>query len=321
MALRRRTQRRRWQIGAIESLARDGRAGLGNPGRVSFKTDDFGSETLAQLLRFDSLREEVKGATIAFRHDVLRDWTVGFLLHEDSDLLKTLPVSKPLLPGLARGVEIAARLAIEDDLTGERWLVVLDAVRGDGSHGSWRRPVLLALPRAEQSCALFESLKSVLLADDGRLLREIILLMIAVKSVPIAKVIERVQPSIKVPSGVSDMIVPKGIGWMWLVLWLVSTAKSLPTALIPEVSKVFQAWLISTQHQSFGLNPRSSDFSSSGWHSSRTAMTARYFRDMRDAPPNLNIHHPRDVRNEIRMTAFAFAHVNPTAAQNYTFET
>ena len=33
-------------------------------------------------MRLDSLREDIKGATIAFRHDVLRDWTVGFLLHE-----------------------------------------------------------------------------------------------------------------------------------------------------------------------------------------------------------------------------------------------
>ena len=46
-------------------------------------------------------------------------------------------------------------------------------------------------------------------------------------------------------------------------------------------------------------------------------MSSRFFRDPQDAPPNLNIRHPRDVRNEIRMTAFAFAHLNPTAAQGY----
>ena len=290
---------------------------VANPGRVAFKADDFGSATLAQLLRFDSLREEVKGATVAFRHDVLRDWTVGFLLHEDSDLLGALPVNNPLPPGLARGVEIAARLTIEDDLTAKRWLAVLDAVRGQGSHGSWRRPVLLALPRAEQAFALFESLKSVLLAEDGRLLREIILLMIAVESVPMAKLIERVQPSIKVPSGVSDMIVPKGIGWMWLVLWLVSAAKSLPTALIPEASKVFQAWLISTQHQAFGGNALVVGLLFEWLALIEDRMSLGFFRDPRDAPPDLNIDHPRDVRNEIRMTVFTFAHLNPAAAQSY----
>lgn len=221
---------------------------VANPGRVSFKADDFASTTVAELLRFDSLREDIRGATVAFRHDVLRDWTVGFLLHEDSDVLETLPVHKPLPQGLARGIEIAARLAIESNPTGARWLVLLGAVQRDGCHGSWSRPVLLALPRAEHALALFESLKSVLLANDGRLLSEIIRLMISVESVPIAKLMERVQPAVEVPPGVSGMIVPKGIGWAWLVLWLVSVAASLPTALIPDVSKVFQAWLISAQN-------------------------------------------------------------------------
>jgi hypothetical protein len=69
-----------------------------------------------------------------------------------------------------------------------------------------------------------------------------------------AKLIQRVEPSLEVPSGVSDMVVPRGTGWMWLMLWLVSAAASLPTALIPDVSKVFQAWLISTQNRSFGVN-------------------------------------------------------------------
>jgi hypothetical protein len=290
---------------------------VANPSRVSFKADDFASATVAELLRFDSLREDIKGATIAFRHDVLRDWTVGFLLHDDSDVLKTLPVNSPLPPGLARGVEIAARLAIEDDSTGTRWLALLDAVQRDGCHGSWRRPVLLALPRAEQAFALLESLKSILLANDGRLLIEIIRLMISVESVPVAKLIERVQPSIEVPSGVSDMVVPKGMGWMWLVLWLVSTAKSLPSALIPDVSKVFQAWLISTQNQSLPLNALVAGLLFEWLALIEDRTSSRFFRDPRDAPPNLNIRHPRDVRDEIRMTAFAFAHLNPAAAQNY----
>ena len=171
---------------------------------------------------------------------MLRDWTVGFLLHEDSDVLETLPVHKPLPQGLARGIEIAARLGIESNPTGARWLVLLGAVQRDGCHGSWSRPVLLALPRAEHALALFESLKSVLLANDGRLLSEIIRLMISMKSVPIAKLMERVQPAVEVPPGVSGMIVPKGIGWAWLVPWLVSVAASLPTALIPDVSKYFK---------------------------------------------------------------------------------
>ena len=135
-------------------------------------------------------------------------------------------------------------------------------------HGSWKRPVLLALPRSEQALALFQGLKLFSSKSDGRRLSEIIRLMIAVEFEPLAKMIARVQPSIAVPSGADDLIVPKGLGWTWLVLWLVENAKSLPTALIPDVSKVFQAWLMSTQHQSLPFNaemPLLWTASSSGW--------------------------------------------------------
>jgi hypothetical protein len=269
---------------------------VSHPGRVAFKADDLPSPTVAELLRFDSLREDIKGATVAFRHDVLRDWSVGFLLHEDEELLKALPMDKPVPPGLVRGLEIAARLAIDSDVTGARWLILLAAVERDGCHGSWKRPVLLALPRSEQAFALFERLKTVLLESDGRRLSEIIRLMIAVDSEPLAKVIARVQPSVPVPSGASDLIVPKGLGWAWLVLWLVVHAKSLPTALIPDISKVFQAWLISTQNQSLPFNATIVELLF-GWLALiEEAMTSRIWRDLRDAPPSLNIRHPSDVR-------------------------
>jgi hypothetical protein len=171
------------------------------PGRVAFKADDLASVTVAELLRFDSLREDIKGATVAFRHDVLRDWAVGFLLHEDEQLLRSLSMDTPLPPGLARGLEVAARLAIESDATGARWLILLAVVEREGCHGSWKRPVLLALPRAEHAFALFRNLKSVLLDAEGRRLSEIIRLMIAVDSEPLVKVVSHVQPSIAIPSG------------------------------------------------------------------------------------------------------------------------
>jgi hypothetical protein len=296
-----------------------GAQSVANPAKVSFRTDDFDSATVAELLRLDCLREDIRGATVAFRHDVLRDWTVGFLLHEDRDgeLLEALPIDKPIPTALARGVEIAARLAIESDATGARWVALLDAMHGKDSHGSWRRPVLLALPRAEQALALFQSLKSILLADDGQLLSEIIRLMIAVESVPVAKLIERVQPSIKVPPGVGDMVVPKGITWTWLVIWLVSAAQSLPNALIPDVGKVFQSWLISTQNQSWPINAMVVQILFDWLALIENRMSRQFFRDPAEVPPSLNIPHADEVRGDIRMTAFAFAHLNHAAAQNY----
>lgn len=290
---------------------------LEQPGRVSFKADDLDSATVAELLRFDSLREEVKGATVAFRHDVLRDWTLGFLLHDDKERLRTLAMDKPMPPGLARGLEAAARLALDSDATGTQWQVVLNAVEREGSHGSWKRPVLLALPRSEQALTLFQNLKQALLEDDGRRLSEIVRLMIAVESEPLAKLLARVQPATTVPPGALDLVVPKGIGWTWMVLWLVANAQSLPTALIPDVAKVFQAWLMSTQNQHWPVNAVIVGLLFEWLALIEEAMTPRMWRDAKDVPPNLNIPHLRDVRDDIRMTAFAFAPLNTEAAERY----
>jgi hypothetical protein len=263
------------------------------------------------------LREDIRGATVAFRHDVLRDWTVGFLLHEDEQLLPSLPMGTPLPPDLARGLEIAARLAIESDATGARWLFLLAVVERDGCHGSWKRPVLLALPRAEHAFVLFQNLKSVLLDVEGRRLREIIRLIIAVDSEPLVKAVARVQPSVAIPSGTADFIVPKGSGWTWLVLWLVAEANALPTALIPDISRVFQAWLIATQSQSFAFNATIVEILFDWLARIEDEMMPRLYRDIRHVPPGLNIPHLSDVRYEIRMTVFAFSHLSSPAAERY----
>jgi hypothetical protein len=289
---------------------------VAEPVRAIFKADDFDSPTLAELVKFDSLREATRGAKVAFRHDVLRDWTVGFQLDEEPDLLEGLRKDAPIPVGLARGLEIAARLALDDDPTGAHWLALLASVEGDGHHGSWRRPVLLAPPRSEHALDLFRNLRAALLDSEGQRLKEIIRLMIAVESVPLAKLIAQVQPSAVIPSGASDLIVPKGVGWIWLVLWLVTEAGSFSNKLIPDVAKVFRAWLLSTREDWPEINASTVGLLFEWLTLVEAAMRPR-FDDRPGGSPRLRIPHLRDVRDEIRMTVFSFAYFNPSAAESY----
>jgi energy-coupling factor transporter ATP-binding protein EcfA2 len=290
---------------------------ISNPGRTAFNVDELDPSTVVALLRFDSLQEDIRGATVSYRHDVLRDWTVGFMLHENKDLLRAVPMDGPIATGLARCLEITARLALDSDATGAIWLTLLAAVERQGVHGSWKRPVLLALPRSEKAFALFMGLKSVLLESGGRRLSEIIRLMIAVESIPLAKVIARIQPAVAIPPGVEDLIVPKGMGWTWLVLWLVAEAEALPSEVIPDVVKVFQAWLISTQSQFLEINARIVGLLF-GWLALiEDEMVPRSYKHISEAPPPLKIPHLTDVRDEIRMSVFSFARLNPAAAAGY----
>jgi hypothetical protein len=176
------------------------------PGLAAFPADEVDSDTIEALLRVESLREDRAGATVAFWHDTLRDWTIGFLLDERPDVRAALPVDRPLPGTLARGLEIAARLALEADATGGRWLALLAEFERDGCHGSWRRPVLMALPRSENALELMERVDAALLADNGRRLKEIIQLMLAVETVPVSQILARAETPVPIPEA------PRGHG-------------------------------------------------------------------------------------------------------------
>ena len=271
---------------------------ISNPAQATFNVDNLDSATVAELLHFDSLREEVKGAIVTFRHDVLRDWTIGFQLYEDAGPLTTQSMDRPLPTVLARGLEIAARLALTDDPTGKRWLALLAIAERGGSHGSWKRPILLALPRSENALSLFVALAPVLLEAEGRRLREIIRLMIAVELEPLADLIARIRPDIPVPTGAGDLIVPKGTGWVALVVWLTISAKSLPTELIPDAIKVFQAWLIATQSHQHPINTEIAGILFDWLALVELHVNHRVYRDISEVPPSLNIDHLEATKSE-----------------------
>lgn len=290
---------------------------IADPGRSTFKADELDSSTLVELLNIHSLHEVIKGATISFRHDVLRDWTVGFMLRDDKELLKTLAMSAPLPAGLSRGLEITARLALTADNDGKGWLELLTTVERDGLHGSWKRPILLALTRSEHALTHMVSLKTALLENDGQRLSDLIRLMIAVDSVPLTKLMAQLQPSTPIPKGIDDLVVPKGLGWAWLVLWLVAEAPSLPSTLIPDVVKVFQAWLISSQDDNFNINSEIVRILFEWLALIEDHLAPRVYRRIEDAPPPLHIPYMRDVRDRIQLTVFTNARQNPAAAAKY----
>ncbi|MGX4807220.1 hypothetical protein [Bradyrhizobium guangdongense] len=302
----------------LKLLRTIGAQAISNPSQATFNVDNLESAAVVELLRLESLREEIRGASVTFRHDVLRDWTIGFQIHEDVNLLAAQPMERPLPVILARGLEIAARLALADDPSGQRWLALLAIAEREGCHGSWKRPILLALPRSEDALKLFVALTPVLLESGGRRLREIIRLVIAVESEPLAALIARVRPDIALPAlGGGDFIAPKGSSWFPLVIWLTISAKSLPTELIPDAIKIFQAWLMTTHGHNYPPNTQIVGILFDWLALVESHVTHRVYRDISEVPPSLKIDHLDDVRNDIRMIAFSFANLNSTAAAQY----
>src|SRR5262249_8201576 len=162
-------------------------------------------------------------------------------------------------------------------------------------HGSWKRPVLLALPRSEQAITLLTRLEPILVKDSGRFLSEIIKLRLAIDSEPLAKLISRIRPEVSIPVGASDIVVPKGPAWFLLVTWLAARAAALPAALIPDITKVFQAWLISTQRQILPLNESIVGTLFEWLALLEEEMKPRSYAMLEDVPPGLGIPHIRGV--------------------------
>lgn len=293
------------------------------PGLAAFGADELDSKTVEELLHVESLREDRAGATVAFWHDTLRDWTVGFLLDERPDLREALPTDRPVPGALARGLEIAARLALQGDATGALWLALLAEFERDGCHGSWRRPVLMALPRSENALELFGRVEAALIADKGRRLKEIIHLMIAVETTPLAQIFARAQ--IPVPASnayAARMVVPSGPTWMPIVVWVLLLSDRLPSAVIPDAAKLLQLWLIATQSQTSDINQVVIQRLYEWLTRIEEAERPIAFTDPREAREfDLDFGHLHDVREDIRMTFLTFCHLNPQLASRYLAET
>jgi ABC-type cobalamin/Fe3+-siderophores transport system ATPase subunit len=291
---------------------------LAHPGQAAFRVDDFDASIVTELLHLQGLREVRQGATITFRHDVQRDWTLGMLLEDEPARLKALALAQPIPGALTRSLEIAARLALEADATGQRWLSLLAAVEQDGCHGSWRRPILLALPRSERAFMLLQGLEGALLQDKGRRLGDIIRLVMAVDSEPLATLLARTQPNTAIPQGADGLIIPKGSSWTALVIWLTIRADALPSALIPDIARLYFSWLIATQRHAAPINALIVDRLFDWLMRIEEAMHPALVHDMREARQyDLDFAHVRDVREDIRTTCFGFCHLSPPAAERY----
>jgi hypothetical protein len=193
------------------------------------------------LVRSGTLRD-LGNDRVIFRHDVLREWAIANFLFADPAALARLPLDRPAPPDLARGVELAARLAIERTANGDAWHSLLAALDKEGVNPSWSRAVLLALVRSEIASEALNRASAYLVADRGQILRELIRIVMAVESMSAAQYYGAAGiDAQKIPSGIN---IPSGPSWLRLILWLLRLGANLPQAAIPEVVALYTNWSV-----------------------------------------------------------------------------
>lgn len=181
---------------------------------------------------------------VAFRHDVLREWAIANALHADPGLVDRLSLDRPATAMLARGVELAARMAIERASDGVAWNVLVERLSRSGVHRSWRRAALLALARSEAAETLLQRAAPELLGNGSALLRELLRTVMAVDVIPASKVFAKagVDPAL-IPASIN---VPRGPAWIALIIWLSSLGDSVPNEAVPEIVELYTSFSIGT---------------------------------------------------------------------------
>ena len=249
---------------------------------------------------------------MAFRHDVYRDWAIANLVYSHPDTKELLRLDRPAPATLVRGIELAARMALERDSDATQWQALLDQVSHERAHRSWRRPIVLTPVRSEIGIHLLERLSERLLADGARVLRELIRTVMAVDVRPARDFAAAgVDPTI-IPK---DMNVPGAPSWWRLILWLLKEGESLPAPAIPEVLRIYEGWcVVGDEH----ITPKLLEW----LHRWLTEIEkARYPDDLhslrRPFRGELDDEQVRRLEANLRTAFLTFCHHTPLIAANY----
>lgn len=268
------------------------------------------------LVASGTLRE-VQRDRLAFQHDVLREWAIGFTLYEDPTLVDSLPLDKMPSAGLARGIELAARLSLEQTQSDKKWRALLQQVSRPGAHRAWRRYALLALFRSEAAESMLPRVQPALLSEGAKLLKELVGTVSTVEVKSMAEILAG--QAAELNAFQSTMRVPKGEGWHSLIAWLLKLGPALSAAAIPDVVKLYVVYLYGT----LGLGPLASAITHQMgiWLRDFEPQDKRSWRD----PPQptlvdwarLDQEERRHLRQDLHDNFLAFSQQAPELAQTY----
>ena len=199
------------------------------------------AEVIDALKRSGAIREFGRDQ-LAFGHDVLREWAFANLFFEERGFAAVPDLQERASLDLARGAELAARLALDAPEGVQRWRELVASL--DGSDETWRRAVVLALIRSEDATKLLMLAGPLMLADKAALFKELVRYTLAVE---FESATRRLQgSSIDVTKIPDSWKVPRNSSAAHLVMWSLAMAEQIPTSALPEVVKLYAAYTMGT---------------------------------------------------------------------------
>lgn len=177
-----------------------------------------------------------------FRHDVLREWAIANFVFGNRGFGPQFQLAERATPDMARGAELAARIALEQPDGLKLWQEILASLTN--AHETWRRAILLALVRSELSIKILATAGSVLLEHEAALFKDLARYVTAVEFESAA---DRMRARGLKPEGVPPgWQVPRNSSCVHLAGWLLLVSANLPPSAVPDAVKVYSAYLIGT---------------------------------------------------------------------------
>jgi hypothetical protein len=199
------------------------------------------AEALNHLVASGTLRD-YGSDRVTFRHDVLREWAIANLVFGEHGFGPHFQLVERATPDMARGAELAARIALEQTDGLKLWQEILASLTN--AHETWRRAVLLALVRSELSIKILATAGPILLENDATLFKDLARYVTAVEFESAAdRMRARGLKSEAVPP---SWQVPRNNSCAHLVGWLLLVSASLSPSAVPDAVKVYSAYLIGT---------------------------------------------------------------------------
>lgn len=208
---------------------------LGGGDELHHREDTAAREAMLRSLTLRQTRRD----HLAFYHDVLRDWAVGIRIDEEPEVLDAVNTSSPIPASLARGVEMAGRIALERG-DPAKWQALLNRLTGQGIHSSWRRHALLAIVRSEIAAPLLASNAQLLLRQGGMLLGQLCTAVVAVDTVQLATLTNASEAPASARSSLRAAITPAG---NHVLHWCAAHADTVPLQAMERIISLGMAQL------------------------------------------------------------------------------
>lgn len=182
-----------------------------------------------------------------FEHDLIEDWVLWRVLDQHREELAAylLRIGQPF--GLYRALQLMALSLLENNPTPDSWSRLLRQIEeADQLMPRWRQAVLSSPLISPLAPELLKKIEPLLLADEGRLLGD---LMVTLRTVEVYPDFSLLPAAAMVEKDINAILsllfyspVPRWQTWQPLMAWLLDRLETLPSVIRPEMVRLMEAW-------------------------------------------------------------------------------